>query len=105
MNPQLTTSLYQLRTKHHEYKRSGSEREFYNARNENVSKTKISSCSNWETIQTDPDVIYGSTDNRNALAVMTGIEDSNCFNLANKNDTLRQLYTDKYRKILLKKCD
>ncbi|GFW55204.1 KRAB-A domain-containing protein 2 [Trichonephila clavipes] len=41
-----------------------------------------------------PDVDRGRTDNRNVLAVVVvGIEDSDFYKLANKNGTLKQLYT------------
>nr|XP_012151860.1 PREDICTED: uncharacterized protein LOC105663967 [Megachile rotundata] len=40
-----------------------------------------------------PDVDRGRTDSRNVLAVVIGIEDSDFYKLANKNGTLRQLYT------------
>ncbi|XP_055931953.1 uncharacterized protein LOC129962237 [Argiope bruennichi] len=39
------------------------------------------------------DVDCGRTDNRNVLAVVVGIEDSDFFKLANENGTLKQLYT------------
>ncbi|GFS86528.1 KRAB-A domain-containing protein 2 [Nephila pilipes] len=40
-----------------------------------------------------PDVDRGRTDNRNVLAVVVGIEDSDFYKLANENGTLKQLYT------------
>ena len=40
-----------------------------------------------------PDVDRGRTDSRNVLAVVVGIEDSDFYKLANKNGTLKQLYT------------
>lgn len=40
-----------------------------------------------------PDVDCGRTDSRNVLVVVVGIEDSNFYKLANKNGTLKQLYT------------
>ena len=40
-----------------------------------------------------PDVNCGRTDNRNMLAVVVGIEDSDFYKLANENGTLKQLYT------------
>ncbi|XP_053309752.1 KRAB-A domain-containing protein 2-like [Spea bombifrons] len=43
-----------------------------------------------------PDVDRGRTDSRNVLAVVVGIEDSDFYKLANKNGTLKQLYTQKY---------
>ena len=39
-----------------------------------------------------PDVDHGSTDSQNVLAVVVGIEDSDSYDLANKNGTLKQLY-------------
>ena len=39
-----------------------------------------------------PDVDCGHTDNRNVLAVVVGIEDSDFYKLANEDGTLKQLY-------------
>ncbi|GFY25527.1 KRAB-A domain-containing protein 2 [Trichonephila clavipes] len=39
-----------------------------------------------------PDVDHGRTDNRNVLAVVVGIEDSDYYKLANENSTLKKLY-------------
>ncbi|GFS47100.1 uncharacterized protein TNCV_2052921 [Trichonephila clavipes] len=39
------------------------------------------------------DINRGCTDNRNVLAVVVGIEDSDFYKLANENGTLKQLYT------------
>ena len=40
-----------------------------------------------------PDFDRGRTDSRNVLAVVVGIEDSDFYKLANKNGTLKRLYT------------
>ncbi|GFU77812.1 KRAB-A domain-containing protein 2 [Trichonephila clavipes] len=40
-----------------------------------------------------PDVDRVRTDNRNVLAVVVGIEDSDFYKLANENGILKQLYT------------
>ena len=40
-----------------------------------------------------PDFDRGRTDSRNVLAVVVGIKDSDFYKLANKNGTLKQLYT------------
>ncbi|CAG9813303.1 unnamed protein product [Phaedon cochleariae] len=40
-----------------------------------------------------PDVDRGRTDPRNVLAIVVGIEDSDFYKLANKNGTLKQLFT------------
>ncbi|XP_055944438.1 uncharacterized protein LOC129975400 [Argiope bruennichi] len=50
-----------------------------------------------------PDVNRGRTDNRNVLAVVVGIEDSDFYKLANENGTLKQLYTRNQFKICKEK--
>ncbi|GBL79998.1 hypothetical protein AVEN_29020-1 [Araneus ventricosus] len=96
---QPTTSSYQALTEQHEFisiKRSTAKE------NLRLQATKMLRTSNkkfppaqiGDTVRIQvPDVDRGRTDGRNVLTVVVGIEDSDFYELANKNSTLKQLYT------------
>ncbi|GBN67396.1 KRAB-A domain-containing protein 2 [Araneus ventricosus] len=74
----------------------GRERESPTSSNENVTnlKKKFPPPQIGDTVRIQvPDVDRGRTDGRKVLAVVVGIEDSDFYKLANKNGTLKQLYT------------
>ncbi|XP_054734682.1 uncharacterized protein LOC129242145 [Anastrepha obliqua] len=93
-NLQPITSSHQILTETRVdfYKKSGGERKSTTASNKNV--TRLTNAQIGDNVQIQvPDGDRGHTDNRNVLAVVVGIENSDFYKLANKNGTLKQLYT------------
>lgn len=61
-------------------------------------KRKFSSAQSDSTVQVPVPVIdHDRTDPRNLLVIVVGIEDFDFYKFANKNDTLKQLFTQNQR--------
>lgn len=96
---QPTTSSYQALTEQHEFisiKRAAAKENLLLQATKmlQTSKRKFPPAQIGDTVRIQvPDVDRGRTDARNVLAVVVGIEDSDFYKLANKNGTLKQLYT------------
>ncbi|GFT16575.1 KRAB-A domain-containing protein 2 [Trichonephila clavipes] len=98
---QSTTSSHQVLTEKHELiskKRAAARKRIFYCKQQKCyelhTQKKFAPAQIGDTVRIQvPDVDRGRTENRNVLAVVVGIEDSNFYKLANENGTQKQLYT------------